>query len=75
MSAFYKVPHPALQQAGYKGVGISVPIIPSKLLQLADRQLASPSSLEGMIGTEISALFWPACHYAGCGLSTTYLDF
>ena len=34
MSAFYfyKVPHQALRQAGYKGVCISVPIIPSNCL-------------------------------------------
>ena len=34
-----------------------VPIIPSKLLQISDRSLASQSSFEGMIGTDIHACF------------------
>ena len=35
----------------------SVPIIPSKLLQLDDRPLGSPNSFEGIIGTEIYTFF------------------
>ena len=34
-----------------------VPIIPSKLLQISDRSLASRSSFEGIIGTDIHACF------------------
>ena len=36
---------------------ISVPIIPSKLLQLDDRLMTSPNSFEGIIETEIHAHF------------------
>ena len=38
----------------------SVPIIPSKLLHLANQPLASPSSFKRKFVTEILAL-WPAC--------------
>ena len=51
-----------------KRLRISFPIIPSKLLQLADWPLASPSSFEGIIGTEVGACLMVSlrCGNAGC---------
>ena len=46
--------HPSLLQ---KRAPISVQINPSKLLQTVDRPLASQSSFEGIIGTDIHASF------------------
>ena len=57
VQALYRHIHHYLRLAIMLACISDVPIIPSKLLQISDRSLASRSSFEGIIGTDIHACF------------------